>query len=103
MNIWHTTTSEGNAYLAILGSGNITIEKLPGFQSRHSKFLTLVISIIIVVVEESIDNGKRSGSKSAAPFTNTLINLDKGVISRILVLLEREGKHLREQKQRLGL
>ena len=75
---------EGNTYLSILGSDNFAVEKCIGFQSRFCKFLTAVIGFIIVVIEESINNGQGSRSKAAAPFTNTLIGLDKGVISVLL-------------------
>ena len=43
-----------------------------------------VIVVELVVVEKSFDNGKGSGSKSAVPFTDTLINLDKWVIRVLL-------------------
>ena len=75
---------EGNAYLAILGSGNITVEKCPGFQSRLGKFLTEVVRIVVVVIKKCIDNRKGGRRKSATPFTNTLIDLSKGVIRKLL-------------------
>ena len=75
---------EGNAYLTVLGGGNVAVEKCPGFQSRVCEFLTAVVRIVFVVVKESINNRQGSGSKSAAPFTNTLIDLDKGVINVLL-------------------
>ena len=46
--------------------------------------MTGVIGVVIVVVKECIDNEEGSRGKSAAPLTNTLIDLNKGVI-RILV------------------
>ena len=60
------------------------MEKCPGFQSRLCEFLTAVIRIVLVVIEESIDNRQGGGSKSAVPFTNVLIDLDKGLIRLIL-------------------
>ena len=76
---------EGNAYLTILGSGNIVVEKCPGFQSNLCKFLMEVVRIIIVVIKESVNNRQDSRSKTAAPFQKTLIILDKGVIRVLLV------------------
>ena len=52
------------------------VEKCIQLQSSLCKILTVVVRIVLVVVEESIDNAQGSGSKSAAPFTNMLINLE---------------------------
>ena len=43
------------------------------------------VTVVIVVVKECIDNEEGSEGKSAAPLTNMLIDLDKGVI-RIVVM-----------------
>jgi hypothetical protein len=74
---------EGKAYLA-LGSGNLTVKKCVGFQTRICETLTVVVVVIVVVVKKSIDNGKGSRCKSAAPFADTLIDLDKWVIRVLL-------------------
>ena len=93
---------KGDRYLAIHGSGNITVEKFPGFQRRCREVLPAVISIIIIIVEVSIDDRKGGGSKSAMPFANTLINLGKGVVIKITTARKRT-RHLLEQRQALGL
>ena len=65
----------------------LTVKKCVGFQTRICKTLTVMVRVIVVelvVVEKSFDNGKGSGSKSAVPFTDTLIDLDKWVIRVLL-------------------
>ena len=77
---------EGKAYLTILGS-DFTVKKRIGFQTRICETLTVVVRFVVVVVEKGVDDGQGSGSKSTAPFADSLIDLpvDKWVI-RILVL-----------------
>jgi hypothetical protein len=50
--------------------------------------LTAVIRIVVIVIKESVDDRQGGGSKTAAPFTNTLIDLDKEI--RILMQVEGE-------------
>ena len=54
-----------------------------------------VIRIVVIVVEKSINNGQGSRGESTVPFTNTLVNLDKGVIN--ILLARRMGKPTREK------
>ena len=54
-----------------------------------------VVRIVVVVIEKSINNGQGSRGESTMPFTNTLVNLDKGVIN--IPLARRMGKPTREK------
>ena len=75
----------------------MTVKKCIGFQTRICETLTVVVRVVVIVVKKSIDNGKGSGSKSAAPFADTLIDLDKWVIR---VLLGRKKANTYKGKNR---